>query len=100
MATVSVRYIVDDVDAAIAFYCRLLDFHEEMHPAPTFAMLTPETSGSYSAHRVGRAAAASPCQPAPHRNPLDGTGSRWKSPILPAQSTRCASRVCTSATTS
>ena len=39
MATVSVRYIVDDVDAAIAFYCRLLDFHEEMHPAPTFAML-------------------------------------------------------------
>ena len=40
MATVSVRYIVDDVDAAIEFYCRQLDFHEEMHPAPTFAMLT------------------------------------------------------------
>ena len=40
MATVSVRYIVDDVDAAIAFYCRFLDFHEEMHPAPTFAMLS------------------------------------------------------------
>jgi len=39
MATVSVRYIVDDVDAAIAFYCRYLDFHEQMHPAPTFAML-------------------------------------------------------------
>ena len=40
MATVSVRYIVDDVDAAIAFYCRYLDFHEQMHPAPTFAMLS------------------------------------------------------------
>lgn len=40
MATVSVRYIVDDVDAAIAFYCQHLDFHEEMHPAPTFAMLS------------------------------------------------------------
>jgi catechol 2,3-dioxygenase-like lactoylglutathione lyase family enzyme len=40
MATVSVRYIVDDVDAAIAFYCRYLDFHELMHPAPTFAMLS------------------------------------------------------------
>ena len=26
MATVSVRYIVDDVDAAIAFYCDLLGF--------------------------------------------------------------------------
>ncbi|HEX8969374.1 MAG TPA: VOC family protein [Chloroflexota bacterium] len=40
MATVQVRYIVDDVDAAIAFYTRLLDFHEDMHPAPAFAMLS------------------------------------------------------------
>src|SRR3954466_10538854 len=40
MATVSVRYIVDDVDAAISFYCRHLGFHEDMHPAPTFAMLS------------------------------------------------------------
>jgi catechol 2,3-dioxygenase-like lactoylglutathione lyase family enzyme len=40
MAKVSVRYIVDDVDAAIAFYCRELDFEEDMHPAPTFAMLS------------------------------------------------------------
>jgi catechol 2,3-dioxygenase-like lactoylglutathione lyase family enzyme len=40
VATVSVRYIVQDVDAAIAFYTRHLGFHEEMHPAPTFAMLS------------------------------------------------------------
>ena len=40
MTTVSVRYIVGDVDAAIAFYCGYLGFSEEMHPAPTFAMLT------------------------------------------------------------
>jgi catechol 2,3-dioxygenase-like lactoylglutathione lyase family enzyme len=40
MARVSVRYIVNDVDAAIDFYCRQLGFHEEMHPAPTFAMLS------------------------------------------------------------
>ena len=40
MATVSVRYIVDDVDAAIEFYCRQLGFHEDMRPAPTFAMLS------------------------------------------------------------
>ena len=39
MASVSVRYIVDDVEAAIAFYCGELDFHQVMHPAPTFAML-------------------------------------------------------------
>ena len=40
MATVSVRYVVDDVDAAIAFYCEQLGFDEVMHPAPTFAMLS------------------------------------------------------------
>jgi catechol 2,3-dioxygenase-like lactoylglutathione lyase family enzyme len=39
IASVSVRYIVDDVDAAIAFYCGHLGFSEVMHPAPTFAML-------------------------------------------------------------
>lgn len=40
MATVSVRYIVNDVDEAITFYCGELGFHEDMHPAPTFAMLS------------------------------------------------------------
>lgn len=40
MATTSIRYIVNDVDAAIDFYCRQLDFHEDMHPASTFAMLS------------------------------------------------------------
>jgi catechol 2,3-dioxygenase-like lactoylglutathione lyase family enzyme len=39
MATVQVRYIVNDVDAAIAFYCHNLGFTEVMHPAPAFAML-------------------------------------------------------------
>ena len=40
MPTVGVRYIVHDVDAAIEFYCGLLGFHEDMHPAPAFAMLS------------------------------------------------------------
>ncbi len=40
MATVQVRYIVNDVDAAIVFYCEQLGFHEDMHPAPAFAMLS------------------------------------------------------------
>ncbi len=39
MATVQVRYIERDVDAAIAFYCGQLGFREVMHPAPAFAML-------------------------------------------------------------
>ena len=40
MSTVNVRYIVDDVDAAIAFYTELLGFELQMRPAPPFAMLT------------------------------------------------------------
>jgi catechol 2,3-dioxygenase-like lactoylglutathione lyase family enzyme len=40
MSSVSVRYIVNDVDAAIAFYTRHLGFSEVMHPAPAFAMLS------------------------------------------------------------
>jgi catechol 2,3-dioxygenase-like lactoylglutathione lyase family enzyme len=40
MATVGVRYIVNDVDAAIEFYCGRLGFSQVMHPAPSFAMLS------------------------------------------------------------
>ena len=40
MATVQVRYIVNDVDEAIAFYTEKLDFKLVMHPAPPFAMLS------------------------------------------------------------
>jgi catechol 2,3-dioxygenase-like lactoylglutathione lyase family enzyme len=40
MATVSVRYIVHDVDAAIPFYTEHLGFRVEMHPGPGFAMLS------------------------------------------------------------
>ncbi len=40
MPTVSVRYIVRDVEPAIDFYCGQLGFTEVMHPAPSFAMLS------------------------------------------------------------
>ena len=40
MATVQVRYIVYDVDAAIVFYTGQLGFKLEMRPAPPFAMLS------------------------------------------------------------
>jgi catechol 2,3-dioxygenase-like lactoylglutathione lyase family enzyme len=40
MSTTSVRYIVDDVDAAIEFYRGQLGFEVQMHPDPAFAMLT------------------------------------------------------------
>ncbi len=38
----AVRYIVDDVDAAIRFYTTMLGFSVVMHPAPEFAMLERE----------------------------------------------------------
>lgn len=37
---VNVRYIVDDLDAAIAFYSGSLGFRVERHPGPGFAMLS------------------------------------------------------------
>lgn len=40
MPSVQVRYIVHDVDAAIAFYTTHLGFKLDMHPAPPFAMLS------------------------------------------------------------
>ena len=40
MATISVRYIVYDVDAAIGFYTRHLGFSVQMHPNDMFAMLS------------------------------------------------------------
>ncbi|MGI8674201.1 MAG: VOC family protein [Thermoleophilaceae bacterium] len=39
MATVNVRYIVDDVDAAVAFYSERLGFGVDLHPAPEFAIV-------------------------------------------------------------
>jgi len=40
MATVSIRYIVNDIDASISFYTRHLGFSVHMHPNDMFAMLT------------------------------------------------------------
>lgn len=40
MARIQVRYIVNNMDDAIAFYTRQLCFKLERHPAPAFAMLT------------------------------------------------------------
>jgi catechol 2,3-dioxygenase-like lactoylglutathione lyase family enzyme len=39
MSSVSIRYIANDVTAAVEFYTRHLDFELEMRPAPGFAAL-------------------------------------------------------------
>lgn len=40
MSKINVRYIVNDVDAAISFYTDMLGFAVTMHPAPGFASLS------------------------------------------------------------
>ena len=40
MDTVSIRYIVTDVDAALAFYVEKLGFQVDQRPAPGFANLS------------------------------------------------------------
>ncbi|MGI8911747.1 MAG: VOC family protein [Rubrobacteraceae bacterium] len=40
MDTVSVRYMIDDVDAAISFYTQRLGFRVELNLAPGFAVLS------------------------------------------------------------
>ena len=40
MTTVSVRYITDDIDAAVDFYVERLGFKVEMRPGPGFAVLS------------------------------------------------------------
>src|SRR5687767_4421826 len=38
--TFNVRYIVDDVDAAVRFYTEMLGFQVDLHPGPGFARLS------------------------------------------------------------
>src|SRR6266699_3174484 len=92
MATVQVRYIVHDVDSAIAFYCQHLGFHEEMHPALPLPYSHEAISVLSSAHRIRRVAAASQCLMGPGPSREAGTASRLKSTISPPPLRRCARR--------
>ena len=64
----NVRYIVDDVDAAVAFYTEHLDFEVEMHAPAGFAMLDREDLGCCSTARGRR------CGAVGRRGPGAGTG--------------------------
>ncbi len=78
MATVTVRYIVDDVDdvdAAIDFYCRHLGFRELMHPAATFAMLVRDDLRLALSAPSAQGVAGSRCQTGP-------TQPGWVEPVL------------------
>jgi catechol 2,3-dioxygenase-like lactoylglutathione lyase family enzyme len=73
MTTVSVRYITDDVDAAVAFYVERLGFSVEMQPGPGFAVL----SRGNLRLLLNRPGAGGAGQPMPHgRSPEPGGWNR------------------------
>ena len=80
MSKVNVRYIVNDVDAAIPFYTDMLGFKVEMHPAPGFASLC---AAIYSCCSTDPAPAApdKPCVTVNLPPRAAGTVSRSKSRI-------------------
>jgi hypothetical protein len=66
-----VRYIVNDVNEAIGFYTKMLDFHFDIHPAPAFAILS---RGELRCSSVSLApeVVARPCRPALDRHRVAG----------------------------
>ena len=68
MTRVSVRYINDDVDAAVAFYVEHLGFDFEIQPGPGFAVLSRGNLGLLL-NRPGAGGAGQPmpdgCSPEP-----------------------------------
>ena len=77
--TVSVRYIVHDVDAALDFYTNRLGFTVQIHPAPGFAIL------AHGALRLALSAPGGPGgagQPMPDgRVPEPGGWNRIQVPV-------------------
>ena len=86
MSKVNVRYIVNDVDAAIPFYTDMLAFKLEMHPAPGFASLSrggiavaAQPAGCrrrWASHASRSASCARWLEPIPDRIRESGSDSR------------------------
>lgn len=85
MANVSVRYIVEDVDASIAFYTGLLGFTVAVHPAPSFAILAKGDLPLLLNAATGPGGAA---QPMPDgRRPAPGGWNRIQIEVTDIEST-------------
>ncbi len=100
MASVSVRYIVHDVDEAIEFYRQQLGFQEDMHPAPTFAMMSRGDLRLVLSAPGGGPGGAGDARRDACRRRAAGTGSRLRSPIWRTACGGCAATVPGSAMTS
>jgi catechol 2,3-dioxygenase-like lactoylglutathione lyase family enzyme len=66
---VSVRYIVDDVDASVDFYTKHLDFEESMRPGPGFAAITRGDLRLLLSEPTGPGGAAQPTPDGRHPEP-------------------------------
>ena len=99
MATVSVRYMVDDVEAAIGFYTERLGFRVEFNPAPGFAVLS-RGDLRLLLNEPGAGGAGQPMPDAASPSRAAGTVSNSRSTISRARSRACARRGRTSATRS
>src|SRR5829696_2568484 len=96
--TVGVRYMIDDVADAMAFYTTHLGFTLEQDAAPAFAAVSRDgvrllLSGPTSSGRR-------PMPDAPDPSPAAGTACSCRSPIWPPRSTGSAPPAAGSATTS
>ena len=90
MSRVSVRYIVDDVDAAVAFYTAHLGFTVERQPAPGFAVLARGELGLLLSAPTGPGGAA---QSMPDgRRPEPGGWNRIQLPVTDLDATVAALR--------
>ena len=78
MSRVRVRYIVNDVDAAIPFYTDMLGFKVEMHPAPG---LPARRAAIYNCCSIGRA----PATLIPSCSTGSGCEAREKSSLVVAE---------------
>jgi len=86
----AVRYIVDDVDAAIEFYTTHLGFHIVMHPAAEFAILGRDDLRLLLSKPSGRGGGG---QAMPDgRAPAPGGWNRFQLPVDDIEATVAALR--------
>ena len=74
--SVRVRYIVNNVDTAIEFYTKLLNFKTEMHPAPEFAILSLGDFRLFLSKLVDVVEVARICPTGHHNLPVAGIESQ------------------------
>ena len=77
LTTVSVRYMIDDVDAAIVFYTTHLGFTLESNAAPAFAAVT---RGSLRLLLSGKTSSGARAMP-DGRQPVSGGWNRIQLPV-------------------